>query len=151
MLILSREEVRKMGIKTKSLSDTTEKYVKNTSTAGSYYQKGIENPRRPCIESAKAAEPLYEEGVAAAIARKGFSAGLDKVSETDWKNAAISKGVSRYPTGCKLSKDKYNKSMGEVLSHMSGIDLPPKGTRGSPANIARSVAFQEEMAKFRTG
>jgi hypothetical protein len=140
-----------MAIKTKSLADTADKYGKNTSTAGPYYSKGIENPRRPCIESAKAAEELYNAGVMDAISRGGFGKGLAKVSEADWKDAASGKGASRYPGGCKAAIPKYTKGMGPVLSHMQSIDLPPPGTRGSPANIQRAVTFMEEMAKFRTG
>lgn len=140
-----------MSIKTKSLSDTVDKYGKNTATAAPYYTKGIENPKRECIASAIAAEPLYEQGVQEAISRKGFSAGLSKVSESEWKAASSGKGAARYPGGCRAGLARFSKGMGPVLSHMQGIELPPPGTRGSPANIQRAVMFMQEMAKFRTG
>jgi len=140
-----------MPIKTKSLADTVDKWGKNTSTAGPYYTKGVENPKRPCIESAKAAEELYNSGVIEAISRGAFGKGLSKVSESDWKDAASGKGASRYPAGCKAGQPKFSKGMGPVLSHMQSIDLPPAGTRGSPDNIQRAVTFMTEMAKFRTG
>jgi hypothetical protein len=140
-----------MGIVTKSLSATVDKWGKNTSTAGPYYTSGVESPKRPCIESAKAAEPLYVQGVQDGISRGAFGKGLAKVSESDWKEAAVSKGASRYPAGCRAAAPKFTKAMGPVLSHMQGITLPPPGTRGSPANIQRAVTFMEEMAKFRTG
>lgn len=140
-----------MAIQTKSLSATTEKWQRRAGVASDDYKKGVQSPKRPWQASTKAAEELYEAGVQESIGRKGFGAGVGRVSDSEWKDAAVQKGAKNYAPGVRYGVPKYSKRMGPVLAHMQTITLPAPGARGSPANIERSSTFQREMAKFRTG
>lgn len=140
-----------MAIQTKSLADTVKKWKTNAGAASSFYQEGVLKPKRPWQESTIAAEENYEAGVQAAISDKRFGKGVRGSSNAEWQKMASVKGTRNYPGGVRDGESKYTKEMGPVLSYMQGITLPPPGMRGSRQNIDRSVHFQEEMAKFRTG
>lgn len=140
-----------MALKVRSASEATEEWARAAPLSVPKYIRGIKSPKRDWQAATKAAEPLFEAGVQAAIARKAFGKGVDESSDSEWEEMALSKGATNYPGGIRAGKTKYSRKIAPVLSHMERIDLPPPGVRGSPANIARSVAFQEQMAKYRTG
>lgn len=140
-----------MPIRVKSAEASAKKWVERAAVAVGDYKEGIDKPKREWQAATKASEAVYVDAVTAAIGRGAFGKGVDASSDAEWKKMAQGKGAANYPRGVRDGAPKYRSKMGPVLSHMSGIDLPPPGMRGSPANIARSVAFQTEMAKFRTG
>ena len=140
-----------MALKVKSAAEAGEKFGRKAPGAVTDYVKGIKNPKRPWQESTLSSEPIYDGAVTAAIADKRFAKGVRSSSNAEHQAMSIGKGATRYPQGVSLAVPKYISRMGPVLSHMAGITLPPSGARGSQLNIARSVAFQTEMAKFRTG
>lgn len=140
-----------MALKVKSAAEAGEKFGRKAPGAVPDYIKGIENPKRDWQTSTLAAEPIYETATQEAIADKRFGKGVRRTSDAEHKAASVGKGASRYPQGIREAVPKYVERIAPVLAHMERITLPPPGPRGSPANIARSVAFQEQMAKFRTG
>ena len=140
-----------MALKVKSAAEAAEKLGRKAPAAVTDYVKGIKSPKRPWQESTLAAEEIYDGAVTASIAAKRFGKGVRDSSNAEHQAMSVSKGAARYPGGISLGLPKYIRKMGPVLTYMAGITLPPRGARGSPANIARSSAFQEQMAKFRTG
>lgn len=140
-----------MAIKTKTLAATVKKWADNAAGAAKFYAAGVLAPKRPWQAATVAAEDNYEAGVQAAITDKRFGKGVRNSSDSEWSKMASGKGARNYPGGIRDGTTKYNKNMGPVLVHMQAITLPEGGPRGSRLNIDRSVAFQEQMAKFRTG
>lgn len=140
-----------MALKVKTADQAGEKFGRKAPGSVPDYIIGIENPKREWQISTLASEEIYETATQEAISDKRFGKGVKRSSDAEHKTASVGKGASRYPEGVRLAVPKYVERMGPVLAHMARITLPPPGPRGSQLNIERSVTFQREMAKFRTG
>lgn len=140
-----------MALKVRSAAEATEEWLRAAPLSLPKYKRGITSPKRPWQESTLASEDIYEDEVQKAIAAKRFGKGVGGSSNAEHQAMSLSKGAANYPGGIRAGKTKYNRKITPVLAYMSNIDLPPPGGRGSPENIARSSAFQTQMAKYRTG
>lgn len=62
-----------------------------------------------------------------------------------WKSATVTKGQPRYAQGVTAGQSKYQAAITKIMAVEKQIvgSLPARGNRAQ--NIARSVAFQEQM------
>lgn len=136
-------------VDTKSLSDTMKAWEESIGVVPARYKRGVESAQN-VIQKSKDAEDVWVARVTEAAQRRARSKGLDSVSDSDWKKAASEKGASRIGQGMNAGKDKFNKGMGEVLSTLQGITLPPRSADVS-ANIERvrvvAMALHERFKK----
>lgn len=142
-----------MAIPTKALAVAAARFQRNTSSAGPSYEEGIRGPRRSQNAAAIAAEPLYEQGVTAAIGRKAFGKGLRAAGEQAWVDGATTKGVPRYPGGVAAAIPKYERRFAPFLSLIAGLTLPARAPAGDPRNIQRvsGVTGPLHDAKVKAG
>lgn len=140
-----------MPIKVRSADEAMKEWERVAPGAVPKYVRGIKSPKRNWHAATRAAKEIYVAAIQAAIARDAFGKGVDDSSDAEWEEMALTKGATNYPGGIRAGVVKYGRKIAPVLAHMERIDLPPKGARGSPEQIARSVKFQQEMAKYRTG
>lgn len=70
------------------------------------------------------------------------------VSNADWQDATISKGVPRIATGATAAEGKFATFMGKLLPFEQNLynSLPPRGTKDQ--NIQRAVSWMQGMTKF---
>lgn len=113
-----------------------EKWRTNAGRAGSDYAYGVLHPKRAWEPAAKEAERAYEQGVQAAIGRKAWGKGLSGKGEK-WGRNTAGKGASNYPTGIAAAGEDYDKGFGPYRSVIAGLNLPPRGPAGDPANLRR--------------
>lgn len=124
-----------------------EKWARRTSQATDDYRKGIERVTEAPGPKAAAAADLWAERTAAGKSK--FAANVGAVDLTKWKGRAMSKGVQRIAQGVEEARPDMAQIGQQLLANVDSakqaIANMPKGNL--EARIARSAAFQREMAK----
>ncbi len=115
------------------------------------YEEGVRNPLKDWETETKAAEPRYEDGVKAAIARKSFGKGVSRVGTAKQKSKTILKGIPRWPEGVRGAEKDMQKGMENVVKTLEGITLPPRYATGDPRNIERVKVIQQALHKMKVG
>ncbi len=115
------------------------------------YEEGVRHPLRDWETETKAAEPRYEEGVKAAIARKSFGKGVSRVGTSKQKAKTIEKGIPRWPEGVRGAEKDMQIGMENVVKTLEGITLPPRYATGDPRNIERVKVIQQALHKMKIG
>ncbi len=134
-----------------SAAKIAEKWGRVTPERTIDYEEGVRNPLKDWATETKAAEPRYEDGVKAAIARKAFGKGVERVGTAKQKFKTIEKGIPRWPEGVRLAESDMRKGMEPVVKALEGITLPPRYATGDPRNIERVKIIQQTLHKLKTG
>ena len=129
----------------KSLSDTASKWARRAGSASQEYTEGVSNPRRDWKTATTASEKNYETGVQAAIGRKAFASGVNKAGTEKWQSRAKELGSARFASGVQASEGAYNTGFAPYHSVLSSLQLPPRGSKGSPENLNRVAAVANAM------
>lgn len=130
-------------VETKSPAEATAKWKEAISRVPAAYKKGVESTTN-FVEKAVAAEDVWAQRVQEAAAKQARAAGLRKISDADWKNAAANKGAARIGTGMAAAESKFNRGITEVISVLQGTSLPPR-TADPIQNVERVKAVVEAM------
>jgi hypothetical protein len=121
----------------KPLDRISNKWANVVSVSQDEYQAGVQNPRKDWQQATAAAEANYEKGVQAAIQRKAFGRGVKNVPSSNWQQAALEKGTTRWTEGVRLSQNKYQEGFAPYRQVIEQTSLPPRGPKGDPNNIRR--------------
>lgn len=135
----------------KQLALISDKWIRRASVAGADYEAGVRNPRTSWVDSAVAAESNYKTAVVAAANAGKFGKGVRKAGETTWKDNAIAKGPARFSEGVSLAKPNFEKGFAPFRQTIESLTLPPRGPKGSPANLARVAAVATALRKTSEG
>ena len=140
-----------MAIKIKSPSEIAAKFARVTPGRSADYQEGIEGTAPAEFERATiAAETVYNQAIAASIARKAFPKGVAG-SGTKWQAKASGPGVGRFAQGAADSADDYAKGFAPYQAVIAGLTLPPRGPAGAPQNIERVRILADALRKKKVG
>lgn len=112
-------------VKTKGIERTRANWEGAIGSVPGKYADGVRGASN-VIEKAIAAEALYAEKIQAAISKGSRAKGLAKISDEDWRKAALNKGASRIATGMSESKDKFASGMATVLSTIESVSIAPR-------------------------
>jgi len=134
-----------------SAAKIAEKWGRVTPERTIDYESGVRNPLKDWATETKAAESRYEEGVKAAIGRKAFGKGVDRVGTTKQKSKTILKGIPRWAEGVRIAEPDMRKGMEPVVKALEGITLPQRYPTGDPRNIERVRIIQQTLHKLKTG
>ena len=137
--------------KTKDAASVAAKWGRRTASAGQEYLEGVQNPRVSWSAAARAAQPAYNAGVQAAIARGAFEKGVAAAGDATWAAGATDKGPARFSEGVQIGTPAYQEGVGRVLQTINSVALPPRGPTGSPQNIQRVAAIAMALRKLKTG
>jgi len=135
----------------KSLGSISDKWNRRASSAGQEYTEGIGSPRRSWAAATQAAESNYEQGIQASIARKAFGHGVQAAGDAKWKERAETLGGARFASGVAASEQEYTKGFSKYHQVLSSLSLPPRGAKGSPANLQRVAAVATALRNAKTG
>ncbi len=138
-------------MKCPSAADIASKWGRVTPERSIDYEKGVRNPLRDWATETKAAETRYEDGIKAAIARKAFGKGVDRVGTAKHQAKTIMKGIPRWPEGVRLAEPDMRAGMEPVVKALEGITLPQRYPTGDPRNIERVRIIQTTLHKLKTG
>lgn len=125
-----------------------QKWGTNLQAAGPAIQNGIANVKvAPGISAAAAADRMAS-GVLQSIQDGTWQKNVSKVSLSDWQNSMKNKAIPRLSQGVAAAQASKQQSITELLS---AVDAATAAIAGMPKgsleqNIARSAAFQREMA-----
>ena len=113
-------------VKTKGISATQANWEGAIGTVPAKYQQGV-NAATDVINKAIAGESNYVAGIQRAAANQSRVKGLQKVSDSDWKKAALEKGAPRIAQGMTAAKAKFGSGMSKVLGVIEGVSIAEKG------------------------
>lgn len=127
------------------------RWAQRTGAATEAYTEGVRNPRRNPMEAAAAAKDKYLARVQEAAASGRYEAGLRRVSQAEWSEAAATKGAQRLGSGAAAAEGKMAGFMQEFLPHAervsSQVQAMPSLTLED--RLARMVANARGNAQFR--
>lgn len=132
-------------VETKSVSEAVEAWKEAISRVPAAYKKGVERTTG-FVEKAIAGEDVWIQRVQEAASKRAREKGLREISDEDWKRAAMEKGAARIGQGMSASIDKFSKGIGEVISVLQGVTLPPK-TADPIQNVERVKAIVQAMVE----
>lgn len=130
-------------MKNMSAADVAAKWSQNAGAATQYWVNGINATTTAPGPAAAAAADTWATNTVAAKAK--FVAKLGTQTLSQWQQAAVAKGQTRYSQGITAGATKYTNAITKVLAAEKTIvaGLPARG--GLEANIARSAAFARAM------
>ena len=129
----------------KDLSRISQKWTRVTSGATQEYTEGIQNPRSDWAANTMKASDAWKQGVQQAASQNRFAKGVRKAGNQTWQQAAIEKGPARFSQGVQLAGDKYEAGFAPYRETISGLQLPPRGPKGDPANIQRVAVVAKAL------
>ena len=124
-------------VKTKGIERSVAGWKSGVAGASGRYTEGI-NATNDWQEKAVAAEDRYAAGIQQAVANRSREKGLSKVSNSDWKSKAATKGSQRWAPGVNAAEADYRKGLAPVLSVIESVTLPER-TNDAAANVAARV------------
>lgn len=127
------------------------KWARVTPERTEDYEDGVRNPLRDWATETTAAEDNYEAGVKAAITRKAFGKGVNRVGTAKQKAKTILKGIPRWPEGVRVAESDMQAGMEPVVKVLEDLTLPQRYPTGDPRNIKRVEVIQQALHKLKTG
>ena len=114
----------------KNISQAQENYVQSITIVPQRYQQGVEGADWKKGVSNPQANTNYKDGVQRAISENAWKKGVDKISNEEWKNAALTKGASSISEGMRQGQEKYATNFAPILSAINSAvsSLPPRTT-----------------------
>lgn len=114
----------------KTLEQTVENLRSVAGLIGARYTVGINNATWQQAAASDQAEQNYGAGVQRAIADGSRRTGIMRVSDADWRTAAISKGAQVIGARIVDALPKYRANFAPILAAMSSAaeNLPPRTT-----------------------
>lgn len=135
----------------KSTASVAEKWARVTPQRAQDYELGIKSPRTPWAAAAAASNDRYKAGVAEAANANRYQKGVNAAGDQRWQSKSLAKGPSRFAEGVGLSGPDYQAAVGPYLDVIAATVLPPRGPKGSPANLQRVAAIATALRKKKTG
>ena len=100
-------------------------------------------------EAALAGQGLYEEKMRDAAVLRRRTTGLEKTSETDWKNKAVTVGATRIGTGMSAAADKQVRNSQPYVDGLASLELPARTADGYQNLVNRGGAVVKRMMEIK--
>jgi len=133
--------------KTKGVTNTVDKWQRRSSVAAPDYINGVQNPRIPWDQAAKAGEANYKAAVTMAATEGRFGKGITRVGNEKWTKGATQKGPARFVEGVSVGAPNFQDRIQQVLTTIEGVTLPARGPKGSPQNYQRITPIGEALRR----
>lgn len=122
-------------VKVKSITDAKENYEQASSLVPDRYKKGIENTGDWADKAqSDGAERRYAEGVQKAVSNKTRQKKLRQITNGEWQERALTKGVSTIGSAMRQSSDKWATNSRPFFDALERLNLPER-TSDAMANI----------------
>jgi len=135
----------------RNLTNSADKFASRAQAAAKDYQFGIQNPRRPWQAATTAAVATYNAAMTESLAQDRFGKGVSKSSDSEWQQAAATKGATRFGPGAAAAKDKWLRKFTPFANVITGISLTPRGPKGDPANLNRVAQIANALHAAKLG
>lgn len=138
-----------MAIKVKDPTTVANKWSARAQGAVNDYAAGAASPKQSQSASAIASADLWQQAVTGPGAKSAFTSGLSKAGDQGWLNGVNTKGKARYAGGITAGMTKFQTNIAPFLQAIAGVNLPPKGLRGSAQNIQRVAAIAAALHSLK--
>jgi len=138
-------------VSTIGLERTASKYEARVKVAVDDYRKGVSESKKSWANNTLAAKDAYVAGVQSGDIGDRFAKGVNDAGDSKQKSMALNKGAGRFASGVSAGLPYYKSGMGEVLSVIEGITLPPRAPAGDPSNQQRSALVGETLHSWKVG
>ena len=125
-------------VQTKGVAAAVANWKGAQSIVRGRYEQGVRQPRRSWQAGAVASESLYQQKLQESFADQRRVKGLQKVSDGEWSKAAAEKGAARIVDGMQKAEPKFSAGIGDVISKLESITLPPR-VADVAANVTNRV------------
>lgn len=133
----------------KSLESIQEKYQRVTPERRVDYEKGVASPRRSWKGAAKSAVGTYKAAMTDSISKDSYNKGLDKVTDSDWSEPAITKGPGRFAEGTMTAGPKFGKGFAKIHTAFKGVVKQPRFPKGDLRNLKNVEIFSQAAYKAK--
>ena len=142
-------------VNVKPQSQITANFIASTNQVPQKYQQGVQGAEWQGAAASEQAEANYAAGVQEAAQRKSRQAGVNRVSNAAWQQAAAGKGAARIAQGMRDGAAKQAANWAPSRAVIEGITLEPR-TRDAAQNVQNrvlplAVALQEEKRARQGG
>jgi len=135
----------------KSLNKISEKWARKTPLATEDYRDGVNSPRKDWETTALAGVENMKSGFQEAAADGRIERGISDAGTEKWQRNARGKGAQRFGPGARAGESDFNKGFSPFHSVISNTTLPPRGPKGSPANIERVSVMAQALHNAKIG
>lgn len=125
----------------KALDRISEKWMRAAQAATEEYRLGIENPRKDWSAETQNANEAYKAGIQKSISNDSYKKGVARAGTSKWQEGARTKGVPRWAAGIGVSQAAYEEGFKPYADVIARLQLPKRGPKGDPNNIARVAAL----------
>lgn len=112
-------------VDTKPLAQVQKNWEGSIARVPSAYKDGVAGASN-VIAKGVAAESLYQEKLQESFATNRRATNLAKVTDAEWKSAAMDKGARRIGEGMTKASGKFNKGIANVLTTIQGVTIAPR-------------------------
>lgn len=133
----------------RSIDAIAKKWAVVTPGRSEDYRQGVAAPRKDWAAATAAAEPAYEAGVQAAVAKKKFGRGVKASGTEAWSRGATEKGTQRWGPGVALAQDRFATGFQPYREAIERVTLPPRYARRDPRNLERVAAIANALGKAK--
>jgi len=131
------------------LNRSAEKFQRRASQAGQDFEDGVSQVSdSDQAQATLDAADNWTQGVQDAINEGRFQDGVQD-SPKSWQEQTLGNGSTRFTQGASEAGDIWRSSFSEFSDTLEGLNLQPRGPRGSEANFQRSRAVGEALNNQR--
>jgi len=130
-------KVKRM-VKVKPLDQIKKNYAAGATVAPSRYVDGVAGAAWKESAASSGAEELFKAKMSEAMANESRRKGIEKVSDTEWRESATKKGGARIGEGMRAAVDKQASNFAPFKSTLEAISLPAR-TADPVANVDARV------------
>lgn len=136
-------------VQVSDLNQSASKFERRAGQAGQDYESGVEQVSDSEQQSATLeATDNWEQGVQDAISEGRFESGVRNPNKS-WQTASLETGASRFTQGASQAGDTWQQGFSSFADTLEGLNLQPRGPRGSAANFERSRQVGEALHNAR--
>jgi len=132
------------------IASVAAKWARRVGGATEDYTAGISRASGKWQPAAAAANSNYVAGVNAAASAGRYAKGVNRAGDAKWQRKSKDVGSQRYGPGAAAAEGDFSTALGPVLEVIGRTDLPPRGVRGAPGNLARVGAIANALRTFAT-
>lgn len=128
-----------MAINMPSPTDAGAKWASTTPGRAQYYTAGVQGAAQKWQSGVDNSQANWEAGVQDAVSNRRYTNGVQGKGQL-YSQKAGTIGAQRWGQGVSAGQPAYVAGVTRIFAALAGLTLPPKGPRGSIANLQRVQA-----------
>jgi hypothetical protein len=131
-----------------SIGAVASKWRRRVEGAQDDYKAGVAGKGAKFAAAAAAASGSYKTAISAGDIEARYKSRVG-ASAAKYTDRATKLGPGRFAEAAPAAEPDFSKGMAPVLAAIAGVDLPPRGPRGSAANYGRVKPIGDALNKLR--